>query len=86
MDKLSFQKRPPRVVCSFTTIANRLPYIKKTIQAILSQRYPIDLLYVNIPDVSLKGGKINIPKDLQEFIELDSRIKLVRGVDHGSRL
>jgi len=69
-----------RVVASLTTLPKRLPYLHKTVDCILKQSYPLDMIYLCIPYKTRKGEEYNIPED---FYSNNNRVKIIRGLDYG---
>lgn len=69
-----------RIVASLTTLPKRLPFIHKTVDCILAQSHPVDVVYLNIPYETKKGEKYQIPDD---FYVNEPRVKIIRGKDHG---
>lgn len=57
-----------RIVGSMTTLPGRIHDIKNPINSILSQSVKLDVLYLHIPQKTLKGKTYNIPDDfLSEY-------------------
>ena len=69
-----------RIVASLTTLPKRLPFIYNTINSILTQTYPVDMIYINIPYKTKSGEKYMIPDN---FYNDNPRVKIIRSQDYG---
>ena len=56
-----------RRVGTMTTLPSRLNILKKPILSILRQTVPLDVLYIHMPLVTLKGLTYDIPSDFLNF-------------------
>lgn len=67
-----------RIIGSMTTLPGRFDTIRKPIESILSQTIPLDILYLHIPQKTLKGDLYNIPNDFENsFQHIKTTTKLV---------
>lgn len=56
-----------KVVISLTTTPFRIDKLHGTLASLLTQTYRVDEIYINIPYISLKGEKYEIPKFLTQL-------------------
>jgi hypothetical protein len=70
-----------RFVVSFTTIPSRIKYTKLVIDSLLEQTRIPDMIYLNIPYVSLKGEKYFIPRFLKSYSK--KQLTILRCEDYG---
>jgi hypothetical protein len=66
-----------RIVGSLTTLPNRIGNIDPTLINILRQQKKLDVLYLNIPDKTLKGDEYNIPEGYEDRFNNISKTKFV---------
>lgn len=71
-----------RIVASLTTLPGRIQYIRPIILSILNQSRPVEQLYINIPRITLKGKKYQIPKWLIEM-RTNGLLRIIRCKDYG---
>ena len=60
-------KTKPRIVASFTTKSSRIYNIGETLDSVLSQTIPIDMLYINIPNEKIDMKTI---KEYSQYIPI----------------
>lgn len=75
-----------RLVGSMTTVPSRVDKLYKTIQTILDQTEPLDVLYINIPYKSRKGAQYPDPEDFDDRFDPNkykTKIVVNRCKDHG---
>lgn len=68
------------LVVSLTTTPDRLPKIRQTLLSLLDQSIQPNAIFLNLPEISLKGKTYDIPVDLMNFPLLTiNRPKLDQG-------
>lgn len=74
-----------RMVGSMTTLPDRIPNIIEPIKHILNQTHPLDILYLHIPDRTLRGKKYVLPDNfLRNFDGYPTQIVInYCGKDYG---
>lgn len=73
-----------RLVGSMTTLPGRIDDISIPIKHILRQSVPLDCLYLNIPNRTMKGDVYNIPPNfLSQFNGYKTKVIINRCKDHG---
>lgn len=73
------QPSPTRVVVSLSTVPSRLPYLQRAIDHLLNQTYPVDQIYLHLPNWSKRERR---PYPLPQ-LRPDPRLRVVRCQDYG---
>lgn len=66
-----------RLVGSMTTLPTRLNMIGPTVMSILKQQKPLDILYLNVPDKTLRGAEYVIPDGFEDQFNRVSKTRFV---------
>lgn len=72
-----------KVVISLTTIPDRINDMYKTLYSLFTQTHRVDEIILNIPLVSIKGKRYEIPDWLNDLVKKNQFIVLNRCYDYG---